>query len=124
MGLTNYPHGITSFGVPVMGGGRFSSPWATHYFVDGDNGNDGNTGKEPNAAFKTIQKAVTVSVGQDVIYIRAKSYTLGTGFARYTEDVTATIGTATGSGATLTSANKSIIGVTSNVVPSDYGGVR
>ncbi len=124
MGFTNFPHGITSLGVPVMGGVRFSSPWATHYFVDGIDGNDGNTGKEPGRAFATIQAAVTASVGGDVIYIRPKTYTLGTGFARYTEDVVATIGTATGSGATLTNANKSLIGVTSNPGNAEYGGIR
>ena len=124
MGLTNFPKGVTSFGIPQISGGRFSSPWATHYFVDGDNGSDGNTGLEPSQAFKTIQYAVTNSIGGDVIYIRAKSYTINTGFARYTEDVTVTLGGDGGTGKTATNARKSIIGVTSNVAPSDFGGVR
>lgn len=124
MGYTNFPNGITSFGVPVMGSDRFSSPWSTHYFVDGIDGSDGNTGKEPSKAFATIQQAVTASQYQDVIYIRPKTYTLGTGFARYTEDVVSTVGGSGGSGGTLTNALKSIIGVTPNPANSEYGGVR
>jgi hypothetical protein len=125
MGYTNFPNGITSFGIPVMNGSRFSNPWSTHYFVDGDNGNDSNNdGKAPDRAFKTIQKAVTTSTGGDVIYINPKSYTIGTGFARYTEDVVITNGGAGGSGVTATNAGKSLIGVTPKTVASDFMGVR
>lgn len=125
MPLTRFPHGVSSFGIPIFGdGSRFSSPWSTHYFVDGDNGSDGNRGTEPTKAFKTIQKAVTASTAQDVIYIRAKSYTIGTGFARYTEDVTSTLGGNGGSGVAALNANKTIIGVTPNAANSEYGGVR
>ncbi len=125
MGLTHYPHGISSYGMPIVGdGSRFASPWATHYFVDGDNGNDSNNGKEPSTAFKTIQKAVDKATAQDVIYIRAKSYTLGTGFARYTEDVTVSLGGSGGSGVTATNANISIIGVSPNPANAEYGGIR
>lgn len=124
MGLTKFPNGLSSMGMLVPGGGRFSSPWATHYFVDGDNGSDGNSGKDSNHAFATIAKAVSVSTAGDVIYIRPKSYTLGTGFARYTEDVVVTQGGTAGSGQTATNANKSIIGVTPRGVPTDFLGVR
>ena len=123
MVLTNYPDGISSFGNPVAGP-RFSSPWATHYFIDGDHGSDGNTGLAPDDAYATIQKAVTVSTGGDVIYIRPKSYTMGTGFARYVEDVVVTAGGTAGSGNTVPNANKSIIGVTPKGVASDFLGVR
>ena len=124
MGLTRFPNGIdTPF---VTGAGaRFSSPWATHYFVDGDHGSDGNTGKEPSKAFATIQKAVTASTGGDVIYIRPKTYTIGTGFARYSEDVTVALGGNGGAtGVTDTNANKSIIGVTQRIRPGAFLGVR
>jgi len=123
MSLTNFPNGITSFGVPIVGQGRFSSPWATHYFVDGDHGSDDNDGKTPSTAYATIQKAVTNSIGGDVIYIRPKTYTVGTGFARYTEDVDIT-NTATGSGVTEKNAGISIIGVTALGVASDFMGPR
>jgi hypothetical protein len=124
MGFTNYPHGITSFGSPVTGP-RFSSPWATHYFVDGDGGSDSNAGTDPNSAKKTIQSAVTASTGGDVIYIKPKTYTIGTGFARYSEDVSVTLGGSGGStGVTATNANKSLIGVTPRTKPTDFLGVR
>ena len=123
MGLTNYPNGVTSFGVPIIGSGRFSSPFATHYFVDGDNGSDSNSGKEPSLAKKTIQAAVTAASGGDVIYIAPKSYTMATGFARYTEDVDIT-NTCTGTGVTEGNAGMSIIGVTPLGVASDFMGVR
>lgn len=110
----------------VIGGSqRFSSPWATHYFVDGDNGSDNNPGTDPEVAKSTIQGAVDVASAQDVIYIRPKSYTLGTGFARYTEDVSVTLGGSGGSGSTATNANISIIGVTQRgAFPTDFLGVR
>lgn len=111
-------------GVPVGdGSGRYANPWSTTYFVDGDNGSDSNTGKTIDRSFKTIQKAVTTSTGGDVIYIKPKSYTMGTGFARYTEDVIIPNG-ATGSGSTATGANRSLIGVTPRRVASDFAGVR
>lgn len=120
---TNFKNGVSSFGVPLFGGDRFSSPWATHYFVDATDGRDGNTGKEPTSAFETIQRAVNVATGGDVIYINPQVYTLGTGFARYTEDVTIAQDSTTGSG-TETKANISIIGVTQRQYPSDMVGVR
>jgi len=114
-------------GIPIPAGlgVRFASPWNTHYFVDGDGGSDSNSGKRPDAAFKTIQGAITASTGGDVIYIKPKSYTLGTGFARYTEDVSVTLGGSGGSGATATNANKSLIGITQRgVSATDFLGVR
>ena len=123
MGFTNFPNGVTSFGIPLMGGSRFSNPFATHYFVDGDEGSDGNDGKAPNKAFATIQKAVTASTGGDVIYIRPKTYTMATGFARYEEDVVVANG-ATGTGTTATEAGKSIIGISPLGSASDFMGVR
>jgi len=124
MGLTHFPNGITSYGVPITGSARFASPWATHRFVDGDNGSDANNGLTPEEAKATIQGAVTASSYQDVIYIRPKTYTLGTGFARYTEDVSVTLGGSGGSGATATNANISLIGITQRIHPSDFLGVR
>jgi len=124
MSIHNFPHGVASFGSPV-GVGRFSSPWATHFFVDGTYGGDSNDGKTPDQAYKTIQAAVTASTGGDIIYVRPKSYTLGTGFARYSEDVSVTLGGSGGSAATATNANKSIIGITQRgASATDFLGVR
>lgn len=57
MGLTNFPGGISSFGLPVMGGGGIPATAGTIFFVDYTNGSDGNNGKSPTKAFKTVSKA-------------------------------------------------------------------
>jgi hypothetical protein len=121
--MTIAPDGLFQYGGEPVGG-RFSSPWATHYFVDAINGSAGNGGKRADDAMNTIQGAVDLASGGDVIYIRPQLYTLGTGFARYTEDVTITQGGTAGSGETATNANISIIGVTQRQYPSDMVGVR
>lgn len=56
-GLTNFPNGISSFGIPVMGGGGIPATKGNVYFVDYGSGSDGNTGKTPSRAFKTVSKA-------------------------------------------------------------------
>jgi hypothetical protein len=57
MALTNFPNGISSFGVPLMGGGGIPATAGTVYWVDYTNGSDGNTGKSPAKALKTVAKA-------------------------------------------------------------------
>lgn len=121
--MTNFEHGVSSYGIPLLGSSRFSSPWNTHYFVDGDNGNNGNSGTEPTKAFQTIQHAVNVATGGDVIYIRPKAYKNGTGFGRYSEDVTISQGSQVAA-ANDTLANKSLIGITQRGCPTDFLGVR
>jgi hypothetical protein len=70
MGLTNFPNGITSFGIPMMGGQGLTMP-GTAYFVDSVNGSDGSVGKSLDKPLKTIEKAysVTKSGNNDVIYV-------------------------------------------------------
>jgi hypothetical protein len=121
--MSNVPDFLTHMGGVPVGGARFSSPWATHWFVDATDGAAGNSGKRPDDALNTIQAAITAAAGGDVIYIRPQVYTLGTGFARYTEDITIAQASTTGTG-TETNANKSIIGVTQRQYPSDMLGVR
>ncbi len=89
---------------------RYPSPWSKSWFVDGVNGVDTNSGTSPTDAVKTIQAAVTLAGRGDTIYIRPQTYTLGTGFARYTEDVTVT----------LLKNDLSIIGVT-NALNPEFG---
>lgn len=59
MTLTNFPNGISSFGVPVMGGGGIPATPGNIIFVDYTNGDDGRSVKSNSAqrAFKTIAKA-------------------------------------------------------------------
>ena len=122
--MSGTPDMLTHMGGVPVGGARFTSPWATHWFVDATDGNDNNTGKAPNRAKATIQAAVTASSGGDVIYIRPQTYKLGTGFNRYQEDITIAQGGAGGTGVVDTNANKTIIGVTQRQYPSDMLGVR
>lgn len=59
MTITNFPNGISSFGVPVMGGGGIPATPGNIIFVDYTNGDDGRSIKSNSAqrAFKTIAKA-------------------------------------------------------------------
>jgi len=122
--MTTFGDQVFEFGGAPVSGGRFSSPWATHYFVDATDGAAGNGGKRPDDAMSTIQAAVSLASAGDVIYIRPQTYKLGTGFNRYTEDVTLTLGGTGGSGVVATNANISIIGVTPQGRPTDFLGVR
>jgi hypothetical protein len=70
--LTNFPDGVSSFGVPVIGGGSGPfKPYATYYFVDANNftGNasDGNTGQSPEEPFTTMSAAFNAVNSGDVI---------------------------------------------------------
>jgi len=77
MGFTNFPNGVTSFGIPLLGGNPVSVPigsQGTTWIVDGTNGNNGNSGTDPSNAFKTITKAHAVATSGDTIFIQPGSY--------------------------------------------------
>ena len=103
-GVLEVPDNIKFLGNVQM---RYVSPWGKAFFVDGVSGLDTNDGTTPERAMKTIQVAVTAAGRGDVIYIRPQTYTLGTGFARYTEDVIVP----------LLTNDLSIIGVTNTISP-------
>ncbi len=69
-GLTNFPNGISSFGIPVLGGSGIPFT-GSYYFVDPVNGSDGNTGLSPSKAFQTLYKAhaVCTAGNNDVVYL-------------------------------------------------------
>lgn len=62
MTLTNFPNGISSFGIPMVGGVPFG-PTSKVFFVhgpsaaNGGHGSDGNNGLSARRPFKTISKA-------------------------------------------------------------------
>lgn len=60
MSLTHFPHGVSSFGLPVLGSGGSTIPTTTgaYYFVDSSTGSSGNDGKEPTRALATINQAI------------------------------------------------------------------
>ena len=88
MGLTNFPNGISSFGVPVLGGSGLAGGLVAFkkvYFVDREYGNDGNSGLSTGGqSFKTIQKALNVVRDSDsIIVLPSTTYNeqLATGMA-------------------------------------------
>lgn len=91
MSITNFPNGITSFGIPIMGGGnipaffRNTSLGVKYYFVDGKGGAAGNSGESPDDPLNTIAGAITKAnaridwtaspwANNDVIVIAPGSY--------------------------------------------------
>ena len=71
MPLTNFPNGITSFGVPITG----SIPTQGNvWFVKPISGDDAYDGKSPTRAFKTLTFALTkVTANQnDIVYLYAE----------------------------------------------------
>lgn len=80
MGYTNFPNGITSFGIPLHGQTTGFPVIGNAWWVNGTKGSDtGYAGKDPNEAFATVQKAVTTQIATstglgDVIYIAPGTY--------------------------------------------------
>lgn len=57
MALTNFPNGVSSFGIPTMGGGGIPITPGTYYFVDYGNGSDLNDGLSMDTPMKTVAAA-------------------------------------------------------------------
>lgn len=73
MALTNFPNGITSFGIPVFPGPIPSQGQA--WFVKPGTGSDGNSGKDPDNALATLSKAHSLATANqnDVVYLFSES---------------------------------------------------
>lgn len=70
MGLTHFPHGISSLGIPVVP--YNVNPFAPVYFVDGTNGNNGNDGLSSEKPYRTMAKAFAQLVGGETIFLIGK----------------------------------------------------
>ena len=95
MGLTNFPNGITSFGVPVMGGGGIPAAWGDVYFVDYRNGDDTlNDGKTKANPFKTLSAAYAActSNNNDLIIIDGDSTVVETAMITWSKNRITVIG--------------------------------
>jgi len=68
--LTNFPNGVTSFGIPMVGNVPFG-PNSVCWFVDPQNGVDGNDGKSPTTAFATLYRAQYAATAgrNDVVFL-------------------------------------------------------
>lgn len=78
MSLSNYPDGITSMGVPVLGG-AVPVTTGTYYFVSSGSGSDGNSGLDKDNALATIAKAfdkVTANKGDVILLMPGHAETL------------------------------------------------
>ncbi len=77
MSLTAFPNGISSFGIPVLGG---MFPFTGKYFfVKPYSGLDGNDGLSPDSAVKTLTKALALATANknDVVFLIAESNSAG-----------------------------------------------
>lgn len=70
MALTNFPNGLTSFGIPVLGGAALPFT-GKYFFVDPANGSDSNNGRSPSKALSTLYKAhsLCTSGDNDVVFL-------------------------------------------------------
>lgn len=59
MGVTNFPGGVSSFGIPVLPG---LQPLTTGqlFFVDSNNGSNNNRGTDPSKALATVDAAISL----------------------------------------------------------------
>lgn len=100
--VTNFPNGVSSFGVPVFGSNLYGQPLTgTVLWVDTVNGVDAGSGNGPNNAFQTLTYALTQlpSSGYE-----STSYTI-----MVLPGSTITISSATA--LTISTANVNIVGV-------------
>jgi len=74
MVYTNFPNGLTSFGVPLPG--DFITQ-GNRYFVAPGTGSDGNTGTSIDAPFATLGRALEAATANqnDIVYLLAQSNT-------------------------------------------------
>jgi len=123
MGLTNFPHGITSFGIPILGDAEEVHTGNVFFVSSGKGSNDNDGSKE--APFATIAKALTkcTASNDDVVYVmagHAESVAAAGGIALSVAGVTVkglgkgslrptiTVGTLTTASITVTAANVTI----------------
>jgi len=79
MSLTNFSNGVSSFGIPIIGGNPIPFT-GKYYFVDPVYGSDGNKGTSPKRAFKTLYRAqiACVAGNNDVVYLIGNGSSTGT----------------------------------------------
>lgn len=85
--LTAFPSGVSSMGIPVLGGGLGMPVGGKHIFCDPANGSDGNKGLQWGNAVSTLTKALSLATAgkNDVIYL------IGTGQAAGSARLSATL---------------------------------
>lgn len=71
MPLSNFPGGVSSFGVPVMGNGFLPPTTGKYFFVDSNTGSNSNDGRSPDSPLATIDYAIGLCTANkgDVIVV-------------------------------------------------------
>ncbi len=87
MTITRFPHGVQAF--PNIGGGRLSDIFNSEniFFVDGDNGNAGNTGLSPDDSVALPSTAIGLSTRGGIVYVRPRT-TTGSAQTYYVDNIT------------------------------------
>lgn len=80
MALTNFPNGISSFGIPMVGGPQIPSTSGQYIFVSSVLGSDGNNGlsvAKPKATLSGAQSQANASKGDVIVVLpgHAESFT-------------------------------------------------
>ncbi len=82
MGLTNFPNGITSFGVPVLGSGAaVPATTGSYIFVDSNSGSNGNHGRDKDNPVADLASAIaltTAAKGDVIILMPGHAETVST----------------------------------------------
>lgn len=79
MPLTNFPGGLSSFGIPVMGSGFIPPTTGNVFFVDSNTGSNSNDGRSPDSPFATIDYAIgkcTASKGDIILVMPGHAETI------------------------------------------------
>ena len=125
MALTNFPNGISSFGIPVYGSGGYPGiavPTGNVWFVNSVNGANGNAGTSAQYPFATLAYAITQATASngDIIYLEpghAETYSTATALTLSKAGITI-IGLGNGS-MRPTFTFDTIIGATINVTAAN-----
>lgn len=132
---TNFPNGISSYGIPVIGSGQIPTTTGSYFFVDSNTGNAGYTGKTPQAPLATLAGAIakcTASKGDVIVLMPGHSETvassisinvagitivgLGSGSLRPTFNITGASATLAISAANITVNNILVTGGVDEIV--------
>ncbi len=74
MGQYNFGKGIPTWnGISMVNGDNWAGFWGSKvYFVDGDNGGDGNRGTDMNRPLATVSAAISKAAAYDTIYVKPR----------------------------------------------------
>ena len=88
MSITNFPNGLSSFGVPLFGlGGMIPIP-GNVYYLDNDRGLDSNNGLDPTRPKQTLSNVQSVmTANQNDVAILIGHSSAGTGAFRESSDL-------------------------------------